>query len=200
MRLPPDPFGLHLSADQLTSGVLIQTDEPTPNLYPLPTMKYSVLLKVGSPVQRLPHCPPHPGNLKKCKLPDYLGGTCQQVSGTYTWPPLGRPRDQWASRQGTTPGLRNVLSTRQVTVLAGRGPHGQRDLGILRWPSGQPCRSLQTWAGPGSWSARGDPVQIPEVMLPWKWVRKESSKDGVPAKGAGGLCVTVNRVRLCAGL
>lgn len=38
-------------------GVLIQTDKPTPNLYPLPTMKYSVLLKVGSPVQRLPPAP-----------------------------------------------------------------------------------------------------------------------------------------------
>lgn len=39
-------------------GVLVQTDEPTPKLYPLPTMKCSVLLKVGSPVQRLPPAPP----------------------------------------------------------------------------------------------------------------------------------------------
>lgn len=38
-------------------GVLVQTDEPTPNLYPLPTMKCSVLLKVGSPGRQ----PPHPG-------------------------------------------------------------------------------------------------------------------------------------------
>lgn len=35
-------------------GVLVQTDEPTPNLYPLPTVKCSVLLKVGSPGQRPP--------------------------------------------------------------------------------------------------------------------------------------------------
>lgn len=52
-----------------------QTDEPTPNLYPLPIMKCSVLLKVGSPGQAPPPLPRRPQNLKKCKLPDLLGGT-----------------------------------------------------------------------------------------------------------------------------
>lgn len=41
-------------------GVLVQKDEPTPNLYPLPTMKCSVLLKVGSPGQ----APPPPPELE----------------------------------------------------------------------------------------------------------------------------------------
>lgn len=41
--------------------------------------------------------------------------------------------------------------------------------------------------------------RFPKSHLPGSGSEK-SSKDGVPAKGAGGLCVTVNRVRLCAAL
>ena len=140
-------------------------------------MKCSVLLKVGSPGQAPPPLPRRPQNLKKCKLPDLLGGT-RSRSTRCTHAPLLADQGQWASTWGTTPGPRNAPSTRQVAVLAGRGSCGQRDLGILRWPSGQPCRSLPTWAGLGSWAAGEDPVQIPEVMPPRKWVRKESSKDG----------------------